>query len=217
MDEDAMVAEVRRRLRRINESAGALTRALGLPPEAKHEVIARMAVGERSAPAGVSASNNFRIHSAASPSLSPSNVIFIGRLSPRLAAGGITTRWALPFAVTTSTSRPDALPRSLSMQLSQVGANPVYLQTDDWPDPGSRQTVVIALEPPDEPSPLDPALRLEEWVVRGETTVTLDGETTYIEESVASPGHPLTRDEQVALARYFHTVTFAIPAVEAEP
>lgn len=54
MDEDALAAEVRRRLRRINESAGALARALGLPPEAKHEIIARMAAGDRAVPAASS-------------------------------------------------------------------------------------------------------------------------------------------------------------------
>lgn len=47
-NQEALVSRVKERITRVNESAQALTTALGLPKEAKHEVIARMASGERS-------------------------------------------------------------------------------------------------------------------------------------------------------------------------
>jgi len=52
VDTEALVQQVKGRLRAINESATALTKALGLPPEAKHKVMERMTLGNRSIPTG---------------------------------------------------------------------------------------------------------------------------------------------------------------------
>jgi hypothetical protein len=80
MDEDRLIAEVRQRLRRLNESAGALTQALGLPPEDKHEVLARMASGERSAPDAIAA-------------LQPESEDALKRRAYRIIEGFLSERW----------------------------------------------------------------------------------------------------------------------------